>query len=75
MTLLKTFNAFKQKEGDADWCWKNYLNYRALKQSSDIRDQLAKILVQQKCSMISKPATDPNYYVNIRKCILSGFFM
>lgn len=45
LTLLKAFQMFKQMNQDPDWCWKNYLNYRALKQASDIRDQLSKILV------------------------------
>lgn len=32
-------------------------------------------MVTQKCSLESSPTTHPDYYTNIKKCILSGFFM
>ena len=31
LTLLNVFTSFKQNGMDADWCWSNYLNIRALK--------------------------------------------
>jgi pre-mRNA-splicing factor ATP-dependent RNA helicase DHX15/PRP43 len=31
LTLLNVFNSFKKQNMDADWCWKNFLNCRALK--------------------------------------------
>ena len=31
LTMLNAFNAFISKQMDADWCWQNYLNFRALK--------------------------------------------
>ena len=60
---------------DPDWCWNSYLNFRALKASNDIREQLIRIMVSQKCSLESNPVTHKDYYTNIKKCILSGFFM
>lgn len=45
LTLLNVFNKFKENGGDSDWCWNHFLNYRALCQANNIRDQLAKILV------------------------------
>ena len=38
LTLLNVFNQYKKNGGDVDWCWKNYLNSRALKQACDIRE-------------------------------------
>lgn len=75
MTLLKAYTAFHKNGMDTDWCWKHFLNYRAMKQANDIKMQLENILRQQKCSLTSAPATDPLYYINIRKSILAGFFM
>lgn len=75
LTLLKAYQAFLNNGMDTDWCWKNYLNFRALKQANDIKKQLERILQQQGCKTVGKPMTHPDYYVDIRKCILSGFFM
>lgn len=75
LTLLKAFTEFQKNKMCQDWCWKHFLNFRALKQACDIKNQLEKILRQQGCSMVSRPVTDPLYYVNVRKCLLSGFFM
>ena len=38
VTLLNAFNTFKAQNMDQQWCWNHYLNFRALKQSNDIRD-------------------------------------
>lgn len=40
LTLLNTFNAYVVKGMNADWCWENYLNQRALKQAENVRNQL-----------------------------------
>jgi len=31
LTMLNAYNAFMSKGMNNDWCWDNYLNYRALK--------------------------------------------
>ena len=31
LTMLNAFNAFQLKGSNADWCWENFLNFRALK--------------------------------------------
>ena len=66
---------FKSNGMDSDWCWSNYLNFRALKQADSIREQLVRIMGKQQISLYSRPATDSEYYPNIKKAILSGFFM
>jgi len=40
MTLLNVFNAFKMKKENPDWCFENYINFRAVKAANDIREQL-----------------------------------
>jgi len=72
---LNAYNAFKQKGDSQDWCYQNFLNYRSLKAADDIREQLKQIMIKIGLSMASaEPGTD-NYYVNIKKCLLSGYFM
>ena len=38
LTLLTVFTHFKSNGMDGDWCWNNYLNFRALKQCDNIRE-------------------------------------
>jgi len=26
LTMLNAYNAYRQREGDSDWCYKNFLN-------------------------------------------------
>jgi pre-mRNA-splicing factor ATP-dependent RNA helicase DHX15/PRP43 len=75
LTLLNVFNAYIQNDKNADWCWNHYLNSRALSQANSIREQLIRLLVTQKCNLVSNPTSHPHYYRNIKKAILSGFFM
>jgi len=75
LTMLNAFNAFMVKGRDTDWCWNNYLNYRALKQASDVRNQLIGMATRLGFEITSTPPTSPEYFDNIKKCLLSGFFM
>lgn len=72
---MNVYNAFKLKRESPDWCFDNYINFRAVKAANDIRDQLASMMVKLGLKLTSSAMGDPNYYVNIRKAILSGFFM
>lgn len=38
LTLLNAFNSFVGKQMNTDWCWDNFLNFRALKQAYDVRN-------------------------------------
>ena len=75
MTLVNVFNMFKTKGMDSDWCWNSYLNFRALKQADDIRNQLIRILASNQCNLESAPTSSPDYYTNIKKAVLAGYFM
>ncbi|KAJ1650349.1 DEAH-box ATP-dependent RNA helicase prp43 [Dispira simplex] len=75
LTLLNVYHAYKAEGGDADWCWKMYLNKRSLVAADNIRSQLLRIVQRLGLGMDSTPFTDPNYYNNIRKALTAGFFM
>jgi HrpA-like RNA helicase len=40
LTMLNVYHAYKQNEGDEDWCWNNYLSARALANAERIRKQV-----------------------------------
>ena len=78
LTLLNVFHAFKgwQSKGEeGDMCWNNWLNLRSLKSANSVRDQLSRICRRLNVNLVSTPFSDRNYYVNIRKAIVSGYFM
>ena len=75
LTMLNAYQAFEMKGFSSDWCWENFLNFRALKQATNIRNQLHNMLTKAGLTMMSSAPTSPQYSENIVKCILSGFFM
>jgi pre-mRNA-splicing factor ATP-dependent RNA helicase DHX15/PRP43 len=78
LTLLNVFHAFKtwQSRGEEkDMCYNNWLNYRSLKSAESVRDQLSRICTRLNVNLVSTPFSDRNYYLNIRKAIVSGYFM
>lgn len=64
-------------EGDASkWCYDHYLNYRNLQSADNVRTQLQRIMERKSIDLnIQTPFEDKQYYVNIRKALLTGFFM
>ena len=65
-----------QQTGDErDNCYNNWLNYRSLKSAESVRDQLARICQRLGVDLVSTDFSDRFYYVNIRKAIVSGYFM
>ena len=38
LSMLNAYNAFCLKNYNADFCWENFLNYRALNQANNIRN-------------------------------------
>jgi pre-mRNA-splicing factor ATP-dependent RNA helicase DHX15/PRP43 len=46
LTLLNAYNAFCLKDFNADWCWENFLNFRALNQAKNVRNQLQNMAVK-----------------------------
>jgi len=60
---------------DQAWCYENFINHRSLKAADNVRLQLARIMKRFNLLLNSTPFSSKDYYVNIRKFLISGFFM
>uniref|UniRef100_A0A1B0GNJ7 RNA helicase n=1 Tax=Phlebotomus papatasi TaxID=29031 RepID=A0A1B0GNJ7_PHLPP len=60
---------------DPTWCYENFINYRSLKSADNVRQQLSRIMDRFNLKRTSTEFTSKNYYVNIRKALVQGFFM
>jgi len=79
LTLLNVFHAYKQatsQGADAgQFCYDNFINARSMKSADDVREQLKRTMERLNVTMVSTDFNDKEYYPNIRKCLVSGFFM
>lgn len=80
MTLLNVYNAFKEAEsnsasGAGQWCWENFINFRALKTAQHTRSQLVRLMRRAGMQLNSTDTNDVEYSENIRRAVLSGYFM
>lgn len=72
LTLLNVVVGFKKQEGSRakQWCHENFLNYKALKRTDQIRHQVIRLLTKFKI-----PITSCNGRSEIVcRCIAAGFF-
>lgn len=60
---------------DPQWCYDNFINYRSLKSADNVRQQLSRIMDRFNLRRTSTEFTSRDYYLNIRKVLVSGFFM
>ncbi|KAK0634658.1 P-loop containing nucleoside triphosphate hydrolase protein [Bombardia bombarda] len=79
LTLLNAYHAFKgaeQSGGDPkQWCHEHFLSFRHLSSADNVRAQLKRIMETHDIELISTSFQDKNYYTNIRRALLAGFFM
>merc|ERR1712060_312431 len=79
LTLLNVFHAYKQHVQDgvdpAKFCGENFINPRALCAAENIREKLKATMDQLGLMMVSTDFQDKEYYPNIRRCLLAGYFM
>ncbi|KAB5586205.1 P-loop containing nucleoside triphosphate hydrolase protein [Coniochaeta sp. 2T2.1] len=79
LTLLNAYHAFKGAENSGQdpkkWCHEHFLSYRHLQSADNVRKQLLNIMESHGLELMSTPFNDKNYYVNIRRALLAGFFM
>ncbi|XP_011040915.1 PREDICTED: probable pre-mRNA-splicing factor ATP-dependent RNA helicase [Populus euphratica] len=75
LTLLNVYHAFKQNNEDPSWCYENFINHRALKAADNVRQQLVRIMARFNLKLCSTDFNSRDYYINIRKAILAGYFM
>ena len=71
---FKIFFFLKDHE-DPTWCYDNFINYRSLKSADNVRTQLSRIMDRFNLKRTSTDFTSRDYYTNIRKALVSGFFM
>ena len=60
---------------EIQWCYDNFLNNRSLKSADNVRQQLARIMDRFNLKRTSTDFNSREYYVNIRKSLVTGFFM
>jgi pre-mRNA-splicing factor ATP-dependent RNA helicase DHX15/PRP43 len=75
LTLLNVYHAFKQNNDDPQWCYDNFINYRSMKSADNVRQQLSRLMDRFNLPKISTPFSNKAYYLNIRRALVSGFFM
>ncbi|PSK59268.1 pre-mRNA-splicing factor ATP-dependent RNA helicase PRP43 [Elsinoe australis] len=78
LTMLNVYHAFKSpaaQENPKQWCHDHFLSYRALQQADNVRLQLKRIMERNEIELMSTPFEDKKYYENIRRALVSGFFM
>lgn len=75
LTLLNVYHAYKQNDEDPSWCYENFINYRAMKSADNVRQQLVRIMARFNLKLCSTDFSNRNYYINIRKALLAGYFM
>lgn len=78
LTLLNVYHAFKGPDAQANprqWCHDHFLSLRALQSADNVRLQLKRIMERSEIDLISTPFEDKKYYENIRRALVSGFFM
>jgi hypothetical protein len=57
------------------WCYDNFVSFRSLKSADNVREQLSRIMDRFNLRRTSTEFTSKDYYLNIRKALVSGFFM
>ena len=78
LTMLNVYHAFKSpqaQENPKQWCHDHFLSLRALQSADNVRLQLKRIMESQEVELLSVPFEDKNYYTNIRRALVAGFFM
>ncbi|KAF4126364.1 pre-mRNA-splicing factor ATP-dependent RNA helicase DHX15/PRP43 [Geosmithia morbida] len=80
LTLLNAYHAFKGQSTSnpaavKQWCHDHFLSFRHLSSADNVRAQLKRIMEVNELELVSTPFEDKNYYNNIRRALLAGFFM
>lgn len=57
------------------WCYDNFVNYRSLMSADNVRQQLSRIMDRFSLPRRSTEFSSRDYYTNIRRALVTGFFM
>jgi len=74
LTLLNTYHSYRQNQSDNMWCRRNFLSHRSLTSADNVRRQLSGILSRLGLEIISGNFSDPDYYTNMQKALIEGYF-
>lgn len=69
------FSFFFLDRDDPAWCYDNFVNYRSLKSADNVRQQLSRIMDRFNLKRTSTEFSSKDYYLNIRKALVCGYFM
>ncbi|KAI1084541.1 P-loop containing nucleoside triphosphate hydrolase protein [Whalleya microplaca] len=79
LTMLNVYHAFKgvlaRGDDGKQWCHQHYVSFRHLSSADNVRAQLKRIMETHGLDLISTEFSDKNYYTNIRRALVTGFFM
>ena len=75
LSLLNVYHAYKNNQEASAWCYDNFLNHRSMKSADSVRAQLMRVMTRFGLELKSADFHSKDYYANIRKCLLTGFFM
>jgi len=75
LTLLNVYHAYKNNQESSAWCYDNFLNHRSMKSADSVRAQLMRVMNRLGLELKSADFNSKDYYSNIRKSLLAGFFM
>ena len=75
LSLSCTIPYFPADHEDTQWCYDNFVQYRSLKSADSVRDQLVRIMDRFNLARRSTDFNSKDYYINIRKALVAGFFM
>lgn len=72
--MMKLF-IFVLDHESVQWCYDNFVNYRSLMSADNVRQQLSRIMDRFNLPRRSTEFTSRDYYINIRRALVTGFFM
>lgn len=78
LTMLNVYHAYKSPQAQEDprkWCHDHFLSQRALQSADNVRMQLKRIMEREELELVSTPFENKDYYTNIRRALVAGFFM
>jgi pre-mRNA-splicing factor ATP-dependent RNA helicase DHX16 len=77
LTLLNVYNTWAEFEYSQQWCTDNFIQIRSLRRAREVKEQLAGLLERVEVDVANEELSiyEDDQNTNIRKCIISGFFM